>query len=207
MSSIGVVLSTDVHGLSKLAGSRRAFRLAEARDAGVHPEMLRRLAARGDLIRLSRGLYAFPGVEATDHYTLATVASRIPGAVICQLSALRFHALGTQRPRVIWVAIDRSRAVPKPAALPLRVVRVSAGLLTFGIDTHRVEGVPLRVTSPARTVADCFKFRNRVGTDVAVEALREYVRTRKGTPDDLWQCAERLRVLNVIRPYWEGLAT
>ena len=86
-------------------------------------------------------------------------------------------------------------------------MRISAGLLTFGIDTHRVEGVPLRVTSPARTVADCFKFRNRVGTDVAVEALREYVRTRKGTPDDLWQCAERLRVLNMIRPYWEGLAT
>lgn len=200
------MLSTDLRRLSKLAGSRRAFRLAEARDAGVHPEMLRRLAARGDLIRLSRGLYAFPGVEATEHHTLATVASRIPGPVICLLSALRFHALGTQHPRVIWVAIDRRRAVPKPADLPLRVVRISAGLLTFGVDTHQIEGVPVHVTSPARTVADCFKFRNRVGTDVAVEALREYVRMRKGTPDDLWQCAERLRVLNVIRPYWEGLS-
>ena len=169
--------------------------------------MLRRLAARGDLVRLSRGLYAFPDFEATEHHTLATVAARIPGAVICLLSALRFHALGTQHPRDVWVAIDRRRAVPKPADLSLRVMRISAGLLTFGIDTHRVEGVPLRVTSPARTVADCFKFRNRVGTDVAVEALRDYVRTRKGTPDDLRQCAERLRVLNVIRPYWEGLAT
>jgi predicted transcriptional regulator of viral defense system len=200
------VLSTDLRRLSKLAGSRRAFRLSEARDAGVHPEMLRRLAARGDLIRLSRGLYALPGVEATEHHTLATVASRIPRAVICLLSALRFHALGTQHPRDIWVAIDRRRAVPKPADLPLRIVRISAGLLTFGVDTHEIEGVPVLVTSPARTVADCFKFRNRVGTDVAVEALREYVRTRKGTPDDLWQCAERLRVLNVIRPYWEGLS-
>jgi predicted transcriptional regulator of viral defense system len=200
------VLSTDLRRLSKLAGTRRAFRLAEARDAGVHPEMLRRLAARGDLIRLSRGLYAFPGVEATEHHTLANVASRIPGAVICLLSALRFHGLGTQHPRVIWVAIDRSRAVPKPADLPLRVVRISAGLLTFGVDTHEIEGVAVHVTSPARTVADCFKFRNQVGTDVAVEALREYVRTRRGTPDDLWQCAERLRLLNVIRPYWEGLS-
>lgn len=168
--------------------------------------MLRRLAARGDLIRLSRGLYAFPDVESTEHHTLATVASRIPGAVICLLSALRFHALGTQHPRDIWVAVDRRRAVPKPADLPLRVVRISAGLLTFGVDTHEIEGVAVQVTSPARTVADCFKFRNRVGTDVAVEALREYVRTRKGTPDELWQCAERLRVLNVIRPYWEGLS-
>ena len=198
--------STDLRSLTALAKRRQAFRLAEARDAGVHPEVLRRLAARGDLVRLSRGLYAFPDVEATEHHTLATVSTRVPAAVICLLSALRFHGLGTQHPRDIWIAIDRNRAVPKPRDLPLRVVRISGGLLTFGIDIHKIEGVEVRVTSPARTVADCFKFRSRVGVDVAVEAIRDYLRTRKGTPDDLWQCAERLRVLNVVRPYWEGLS-
>lgn len=198
--------SPELRLLARLAGSRQAFRLVEARDVGVHPEVVRRLAARGDLVRISRGLYALPDVEATEHHTLATVASRVPAAVICLLSALRFHGLGTQHPRDIWIALDRSRAVPKPRDLPLRVVRISAGLLTFGIDAHQIEGVKVHVTSPARTVADCFKFRNRVGLDVAIEALRGYLRTRKGTPDELWQCAERLRVLNVIRPYWEGLS-
>ena len=198
--------SAELRRLAKVAGSRQAFRLAEAREAGVHPEVLRRLAARGELVRLSRGLYALPGADATEHHSLATVATRVPAAVICLLSALRFHGLGTQHPRDIWIAIDRTRAVPKPRDLPLRVVRISPGLLAFGIDAHTIEGVKVRVTSPARTVADCFKFRNRVGVDVAIEALRDYLRTRKGTPDDLWQCAERLRVLNVIRPYWEGLS-
>ena len=198
--------SAELRRLARLAGSRQAFRLTEAREAGVHPEVLRRLAARGELVRLSRGLYALPGADATEHHSLATVATRVPAAVICLLSALRFHGLGTQHPRDIWIAIDRTRAVPKPRDLPLRVVRISPGLLAFGIDAHTIQGVKVHVTSPARTVADCFKFRNRVGLDVAVEALRDYLRTRKSTPDDLWQCAERLRVLNVIRPYWEGLS-
>ena len=197
--------SADLRRLAALGRRRRAFRLTEARDAGVHPEVLRRLAAGGDLLRLSRGLYAFPDVEATEHHVLATVAARIPAAVICLLTALRFHGLGTQHPRDIWIAIDRNRAVPKPRDLPLRVVRISEGLLAFGIDVHRIEGAEVRVTNSARTVTDCFKFRSRVGVDVAVEALRDYIRTRKGTADDLWQCAEQLRVLNVIRPYWEGL--
>jgi predicted transcriptional regulator of viral defense system len=126
--------------------------------------------------------------------------------VICLLSALRFHDPGTQPPRDIWIAIDRSRAVPKPQDLPLRVLPISAARLTFGIDVHQIEGVKVHVTSPARTVADCFKSRNRVGLDVAIEALLDNLRTRKGTPDDLWQGAERLRVLNVIRPYWQGLS-
>ena len=151
----------------------------------MHPEELRRLVASGALIRLSRGLSALPGVAATEHHTLATVAARIPGGVMCLLTALRFHALGTQHPRDVWVAIDRNRAVPKPRDLPLRVVRISDGLLTFGIDVHKIVGVEVRVTTPARTVADCFKFRSRLGVDVAVEALRDYIRTRKGTADDL----------------------
>jgi predicted transcriptional regulator of viral defense system len=130
----------------------------------------------------------------------------VPRGIICLLTALRFHAIGTQHPREVWLAVDRRAGVPRLDIAPIRVVRVSGAALTAGIDEHEVEGVTVRVTSPARTVVDCFRFRSKIGVDVAVEALRDYRRLRKGTVDDLWRRADKLRMTRVMRPYWDAIA-
>jgi len=178
----------------QIARKKRIFRLSEAVAAGVHPEYVRRLTRQGELTRVGRGLYALAAVEATEHHTLAEVSKRVPKAIFCLLTALRFHGLGTQNPRDVWLAIDRRAGIP----------RVD---FTSGIEEHKVDGVRVRVTSPARTVVDCFKFRNKIGVDVAVEALRDYRRLRKGTVDELWRQADRLRMTRVIRPYWDAMAS
>ena len=190
----------------QIARKKRLFRLSEATAAGIHPEYVRRLATQGRLNRVGRGLYALPTLQPTEHHTLAEVAKRIPKGVFCLLTALRFHGLGTQNPRDVWVAIDRRAGRPRVDFTPVRIVRVSGSALTEGIDDHTVERVPIRVTSAARTVADCFKFRNKLGIDVAVEALKDFRRQRKGTADELWRQAEHLRVARVMRPYWDTLS-
>jgi predicted transcriptional regulator of viral defense system len=191
--------------IRRLALKRPLFRLSEATAAGVHPEHVRRLTQRGELHRVGRGLYALPTLQATEHHTLAEVAKRVPKGVFCLLTALRFHGLGTQNPREVWLAVDRRMGVPRVDFTPVRIVRISGKALTEGIEEHVVDGVAIRVTSPARTVVDCFKFRSKVGVDVAVEALRDYRQLRKGTADELWHQAERLRLAKVMRPYWDAL--
>lgn len=189
----------------QLARKKPLFRLSEAVAAGVHPEHVRRLTRQGQLTRVGRGLYALPTLKPTEHHTLAEVARRVPNGVFCLLTALRFHGLGTQNPREVWVAVDRCAGIPRVDFTPVRTVRISGAALTGGIEGHDVDGVRVRVTSPARTVVDCFKFRNKIGVDVAVEALRDYRRLRKGTADELWRHAERLRMAKVMRPYWSSL--
>ncbi len=184
--------------------NKGVFRLAEARALGLHPEQVRRLTQQGELTRLGRGLYAPASAAPTEHHTLAEVAKRVPRGIVCLLTALRFHGIGTQHPREVWLAVDRRTGVPRIDVAPVRVVRLSGAALTTGIDEHEVEGVAVRVTSPARTVVDCFRFRNKIGVDVAVEALRDYRRLRKGTADELWRQADRLRMTRVMRPYWDA---
>ena len=191
----------------QIARKKRIFRLSEAVAAGVHPEYVRRLTRQGELTRVGRGLYALAAVEATEHHTLAEVSKRVPKAIFCLLTALRFHGLGTQNPRDVWLAIDRRAGIPRVDFTLVRMIRVSGAALTSGIEEHKVDGVRVRVTSPARTVVDCFKFRNKIGVDVAVEALRDYRRLRKGTVDELWRQADRLRMTRVIRPYWDAMAS
>lgn len=186
--------------------NKGVFRLAEARALGLHSEQVQRLARQGKLTRLGRGLYAPASAVPTEYHTLAEVAARVAKGTICLLTALRFHGLGTQHPREVWLAVDRRTSVPRIDTVALRVVRVSGAALTSGIDEHRIEGVIVRVTGPARTVVDCFKFRSKIGVDVAVEALRDYRRLRKGTADELWVQAERLRMARVLRPYWDSLS-
>jgi predicted transcriptional regulator of viral defense system len=183
------------------------FRLKEAKALGLHPEQIRRLTRQGHLTRLGRGLYAPASAEPSEYHTLAEVAKRVPKGIVCLLTALRFHAIGTQHPREVWLAIDRRAAIPKLDVAPVRIVRISGAALTAGIEEHHIERVAVRVTSPARTVVDCFKFRNKIGIDVAVEALRDYRRLRKGTVDDLWRQADQLRMTRVIRPYWDAIAS
>ncbi len=185
--------------------SKGVFRLEEARALGLHPEQVRRLVSQGLLSRLGRGLYAPASAVPGEHHTLAEVAKRVPKGIVCLLTALRFHALGTQHPREVWLAVDRRAAVPKLDVAPARIVRISGAALTAGIDEHEIEGVAVRMTSPARTVVDCFKFRNKTGVDVAVEALRDYRRLRKGTVDELWRHAGQLRMTRVMRPYWDAI--
>lgn len=187
--------------------NKGVFRLRDAKAAGLHPEQVRRLTRQGHLTRLGRGLYALASAEPGEYHTLAEVAKRVPRGVVCLLTALRFHALGTQHPREVWLAVDRRAAIPKLDLAPVRIVRMSGVALTAGIDEHEIEGVTVRITSPARTVVDCFKFRNKIGVDVAVEALREYRRLRKGTADELWHQADQLRMTRVIRPYCDAIVS
>jgi predicted transcriptional regulator of viral defense system len=192
--------------LPKAIRNRGVFRLAEARVAGLHAEQVRRLTQQGELTRLGRGLYAPASFIPSEHHTLAEVAKRVPRGIVCLLTALRFHGLGTQHPREVWLAVDRRVGVPRLDVAPVRVVRLSGVALTAGIDEHDVEGVTVRVTCPARTVVDCFRFRNRLGVDVAVEALRDYRRLRKGTVGELWRQADQIRMTRVMRPYWDAIA-
>jgi predicted transcriptional regulator of viral defense system len=190
----------------QIARKKRLFRLSEAVSAGVHPEYIRRLTRQGELTRVGRGLYTLAMAEATEHHPLAEVSKRVRKAVFCLLTALRVHGLGTQNPREVWLAIDRRAGIPRVDFTPVRIVRVSGAAHTSGIEEQNVDGVRIRVTSSARTVVDCFKFRNKIGVAVAVEALRDYRRLRKGTVDELWRQAERLRMTRVIRPYWDAMS-
>ena len=187
--------------------TKGVFRLKEAKGQGMHPEQVRRLVRQGHLVRLGRGLYASASAEPGEHHTLAEVAKRVPKGIVCLLTALRFHALGTQHPREVWLAVDRRAAIPKLDVAPVRIVRMTGVAMTSGVDEHEIEGVTVRVTSPARTVVDCFKFRNKIGVDVAVEALRDYRRLRKDTIDELWRHADQLRMTRVMRPYWDAIAS
>lgn len=186
----------------------RRHGILRARDMdahGVHPEYVRRMCRKGMLRRVGRGLYALPETEPSAHHGLALVSKRTPQAVGCLLTALQFHEIGTQAPFEVWIALGRGTARPQIDYPPLRVMRFSGPALTEGIEEHEVEGVRVRVYCPAKTVADCFKYRNKIGLDVAIEALREGLRQRKCTSDDLWRYAKVCRVTTVMRPYMEAM--
>lgn len=171
---------------------------------GTSRPAIRRMVGAGQLRQVARGLYAPTELEATEHHSLAAASALVPGSVICLLSALQFHGLGTQAPFEVWLAIGTKARKPTVADPPLRIVRFSQRALSEGVETRVVEGVKVRVTTPARTVADCFKYRNKIGLDVALEALREYRRARRPI-DDLTRAAQIVRVANVMRPYLESV--
>lgn len=174
--------------------------------AGISRSQLSRLVAAGRLVRVARGLYSLPGYQGGEYEALVTVAKRAPGILFCLLTALRFHELTTQAPFEVWIAIGNKAHPPRIEYPPLRTIRFSEAALTAGVEIHEVEGARLHVTSVAKTVADCFKFRNKIGLDVALEALREANRARKLNADELWRFAKLNRVANVMRPYLEALA-
>lgn len=187
----------------------RKTRVLRARDfvsAGIAREHLSRLVAAGVLDRPARGLYVMADDRPSEQRSLVEAARRVPSGIICLLSALQFHGLTTQAPFEIWIAIDRRSRLPQSDAPPLRVVRFSGAALTSGIEEHTIEGACVRVYSPAKTVVDCFKFRHKVGLDVALEALRDCLKQRKATRDELWSAAKVCRMTNVMRPYLEATA-
>lgn len=168
---------------------------------------LSRLCEAGKLQRIGRGLYVLPDSSVTEHHSLAEACKRVPKGVVSLLSALRFHNLTTQSPFEVWLAIGEKAWRPRMEYPPLRIVRFSQATLNAGVEKHQIEGVTVHVYSPAKTVADCFKYRNKIGLDVAIEALRECWQSRRCTMDDLWHYADICRVRNVMRPYLESLVT
>lgn len=172
---------------------------------GLPRVALTRLVRQGLLTRVGRGLYAIPGRAVSEHGSLAEIGRKHPQAIVCLLSALRFHNLTTQAPFEVWLAIPNKARAPRMDYPPLRIVRFSGAALTEGIETQQVDGVTVRVTSVAKTVADCFKYRNKIGLDVALEALHETWRGKRVGMDELWRCATLCRVANVMRPYLESL--
>ena len=169
--------------------------------------LLSRMVAAGKLERVARGVYSLPGRELSEQRSLAEVALRMPRGVVCLLSALRVHGIGTQAPFEVWLAIPPHTPTPRLDQPALRVVRMSGPALSEGVEPINIDGVQVPVFSAAKTVADCFKFRNKIGLDVALEALRDGWAQRKLTMDALWHYAAVNRVSNVMRPYLESITT
>ena len=174
-------------------------------ERGIHPETLGRLVRSGQLERVSRGLYRVASQGVSEHGTLAVVSAAAPTAVICLLSALAYHGVGTQLPPRVWVALDRRTRKPALEYPPLEVVRFGGAALTQGVERHEIEGRSVKIYSIAKTVADCFKYRNKLGLDVAIEALTEAWRARRMMMDEALRYARICRVERVMSPYLRGL--
>ena len=182
------------------------FRPRDVAPFGVSLPALHRLVAHGQVERVSRGLYRLSEPQLSELETVAMVASAVPQGVICLLSALHIHSIGTQVPHEVWIAIDRKARPPTHPPARVRIVRFSKQMLHYGIVTRNMVGVPVQITSPARTVVDCFRYRNKIGLDVAVEALRDALKSRSTSIDEIWRAAEVCRARTVMEPYLEALA-
>jgi predicted transcriptional regulator of viral defense system len=189
-----------------MAREKKTLQAKDLTTVGIPLIYLDRLYKRGLLDKVARGLYRLPDAELTEKHSYAAVCKRVPHAVVCLLSALRFHEIGTQLPHQVWIAIDEKARRPKLDYPKIRVLRFSGRARTEGIEEHEVEGVRVRVYNVPKTVVDCFKYRNKIGLDVAMEALRDVWRARKCSADDLWRYAKVCRVWNVMRPYMEAQA-
>lgn len=181
------------------------LRARDARAQGVHTGTLTRMLRAGELERVGPGRYRQASPDVSENHSLALACGAVPSGMVCLLSALRFHNIGTQLPREVWLAVPRGTRVPHLSYPPLRLTRISAPLFNLGIEEHRIEGQQVQVSSVARTVADCFRFRNKVGMDVVLEALVEARRSRRLDLNELHRIAKALRVDRVMRPYLEML--
>ena len=188
------------------AGLGAFFRPRDLAPLGVSFKQLQRLVSEGKVEKLGEGLYRLTEVEPTELETIAMVASAAPSAIVCLLTALRVHEIGTQSPHEVWIALDLKGRKPRRVPARLRIVRFSGAMLTYGVIKRPMLGVPVSITSPARTVVDCFRYRKKVGMDVAMEALRDAVRTRKATANEISRAAEVCRIRTVMKPYLEALS-
>lgn len=182
------------------------FRPRDVLPLGLSFRQLQRLVAAGTVEKVGGGLYRLSEVEPDEYETIAMVASAAPDAIICLLSALRVHGIGTQSPHQVWLAIDRKARIPRRLPAQARIVRFSGPMLSYGVITQSMQGVNVRITNPARTVVDCFRYRNKIGLDVAMEALRDAVRSRKAAVSEIDRAAEVCRIRTVIGPYLEALS-
>ncbi|GAB5518827.1 MAG: type IV toxin-antitoxin system AbiEi family antitoxin domain-containing protein [Rhodothermales bacterium] len=204
-------MDSAYHHILQLARERGVI---SARDLAAHDlprRYLTRLADRGELERVARGLYALPDRESSAYHDIAITARRVPDAVCCLLTALHLHEMTTHIPFEVWLALPHRAWEPTPDSVPLRTVRMNETTYTAGVEVQELERVTVRVFEPAKTVADCFKYRSLVGLDVALDALAAYQKRRSASerwsPDRLWHFAEITRMQRVMRPYLEAFAS
>ncbi len=195
----------SLHDLQSV-GAGAFFRPRDAEEAGVPYHELRNLVDRGDVEQVARGLYRLSDSEPTELYTLAAVCARVPVAIVCLLSALQYHRIGTRVPREVWIAIPHKARAPRLPEFPVRIVRFSGASARYGIEEIAVEGAPAKITSVARTVVDCFRFHRLVSRETALEALREVVAQGRATPEALWRAAEACGAKSLIGPPLEALS-
>lgn len=198
-------MAKPLQKIMQYIGEHGMVRPRDIEAIGLPREYLIRLHRQGKLNRSGRGIYTVPDANVTERHSYAEVAKRVPEAVVCLLSALAFHEITTQSPPSVWIALTKGARKPVLPSPSLRIVRLSGLSLTEGIENHQVEAIPVRVYSAAKTVADCFKFRNKIGLDVAIEALKDCLRQKKASINEVYRYAKICRVSNVIRPYMEAL--
>ena len=186
-------------------GERAFFRPCEAAELGIDSRTLRRLVDDGTVERIARGLYRRADADVTENYTVAAVCARVPSAIVCLLTAMNIYDLGTQLPWQVWIAIPHKARMPRLPGLPVKVVRFSGRFLRYGVVNTTFEGVPARITSPARTVVDCYRFRRLVGKDAAIEALRDVLQDRMASPGEIWRTADACRAKSLVCPALEAL--
>lgn len=203
--TIQVVPLSKTTKLVNLVRRRQIVRPRDLSAVGIPRNYLARLVRRGELQQLGRGLYTTDVFAASEHISLLEVSMKSPRAVICLLSALRFHEIGTQVPHEVWIGVDVKAWAPRITSPAIRIVRFSGDALRYGVRRQKVAGGTIQITDPAKTVADCFKFRNKIGLDVALEALRDCHRQKKASMNQLWKAAKVCRVANVMKPYLEML--
>ena len=201
-------IPADTHSqrVLDLASQKGLLRASDLDAIDAPRVVLTRLIAAGLLDRVGRGLYRLPGHPISEHEGLMVVATKAPQAVFCLLTALQFHGLTTQLPRQVWIAMPRGSHSPRIDYPPIRMVQMAGRAHLSGVEEHLCNEVKVRIYSPAKTVVDCFKHRNKIGLDVALEALKDAWRTRKASANDLWRYAQDCRVATVMRPYMEAVA-
>ncbi len=187
------------------AGLGSFFRPVDLDSIGVTEPTLRRLVREGRVEKVARGLYRLAAAPSSEHYTLAAVCARIPRGVVCLLTALQVHGIGTRLSPEVWIAIPHGMRVPKAEIARLRVVRFSGHLMTAGVEAIRIDGVPIHITSPARTVVDCFRLSRLIDRETALEALREVLRARRTTPSALLRVATACGSASKLRTALEAL--
>jgi len=181
------------------------FRPRDLYERALSRGQLRSMVRDGEVDPIGRGLYRYHAVQPTELETVATICARVPHAIVCLLSALAIHDIGTQQPPAIWIALDRKARKPQFDDVKVRIVRFSGPMLHDGITTRLIQGVPMRITSPARTVVDCFRYRNKIGLDIALEALRDVLGRKLATVDDLVRAAKACRIYSVMKPYLQAV--
>lgn len=200
-------MTTDLTPVDlRRAGVGTFFRPRDALALGVTQYHLQRMVTDGSVEKVSAGLYRLAEAEPTEMETIAMVAAAVPQAIVCLLSALRVHDIGTQSPYQVWLAVDHKARKPTRLPASVRIVRFSGQMLTYGVVTQSMQGVPVRITTPARTVVDCFRYRNKIGLDVAMEALQDALRTGAATISEIDRAAEVCRIRTVMGPYLEALS-
>ncbi|NYI00592.1 type IV toxin-antitoxin system AbiEi family antitoxin domain-containing protein [Cupriavidus plantarum] len=200
-------MPSDTHSARVLALARQKglLRASDIDALNAPRAVLARLTAAGSLEKVGRGLYRLSGAEPSESETLGTVATRVPQAVFCLLTALQFHELTTQLPRHLWIAMPRGSHPPRIDYPPIKMVQFTGDAYSAGVEVAMRDGVAIRVYSAAKTVADCFKHRNKIGLDVALDALKDARAREKASVDDIWHFAKICRVTNVMRPYLESI--